>query len=218
MANAGGKAGGGWGFKMVGWKKMKALLNPAGFSETLKKNVAKATKLNGMMLRAEVRKRISDKAYSPNAKLTIALKGSSTPLVDDADLMNAISDVVIDWKTVFVGVKRGTRGGEFNLAAILHEGAQIEVTPKMRLMFFLLYEVSHGKTPASKLTGRAAEIWASAGADMKFYPLKDGTTHIVIPARHFFRAVFEDPKVIKRAKANWEAAVAATFEQLGGES
>ncbi len=211
---------GAFSFVPVGWGKMKTLLNPAEFTPTLEKNLEKATKLNGMLVRREIRDRVKASVYSPNAKLTIIIKGSSKALVGNADLFNAITDVPIDFKTVFVGVKKAAKGkhGEdlANLAAVLHEGISIPVTEKMRNLFFKLYQVSHGKISPAQLTGRAKEIWEDSHEGI-FYPLKAETQHIVIPPRHYFKAVFEDAKVLAQVKKNWELAVEATFKEMASK-
>jgi hypothetical protein len=205
---------GGFEFKPTGWQKLKVLLSPSDFNPTLEKNLARATALNAKLVRREIRERMRKRAYSPNAKLTVLLKNSSTPLIDTADLWNAVTDHVVNWKTAFVGVLKATRGRSqeelANLAAVLHEGINIEVTPSMRHLFLLLYEASLGKLDPAKLTGRALEIWERS-KNRNFFPLGLATTHIVIPPRPFFKMVFEDKTLLGTLKANWQKAVQATF-------
>jgi hypothetical protein len=207
---------GGFKFEPKGWQKLKAMLNPTEFTGTLDKNLKKATAYNAKLVRRKVREVMKANEFSPNAQLTIAIKHSSKSLIDNADLFNAVSDVVVDAKTAFVGVLRRVRGGQMaNLAAILHEGAMIPVTENMRILFFSLYQAYHGKISPSKLEGRAAELWEESKGEVRFLPLAKGTTHIVIPPRDYFERAFEDKQLLAELKGNWQAAVKGTFDHLG---
>jgi hypothetical protein len=228
---------GGADIKLKGWKTLKALLNPTDFSATLKKNVDRATRYNAAFVRKEMRKRIKEAVYDGNAKLTILIKHASKSLIDDADLFNAITDVLVGGNSYarFVGVIRQAVGpdGEtslYNIARDLHEGMIITVTSSMRLLFQLLFEATqkvgarddHGRflkhaarvTP-DFLTGRAREIFEQLKPGDKIYPLKTDTIQIVTKPRPYARAVFTDPYVLNFCKGNWNAAVAASFKKVG---
>jgi hypothetical protein len=168
-----------------------------GLAERLLKEMEKATKVNAMLVVKEIKRRIRAKEYAPNSALTVALKGSSTPLVDNADLFRSIEAHTIDSLRQFAGVLRGTRSkdGEdlVNIAKILHDGIMIKMTPAMRRWIF------------AQLRDAGVEDDKSAGKNKK-------PGWVVIPGRPFIKAVFDDPKVKAMVKANWEQAVKRVLE------
>lgn len=195
------------------WGKLRMMLDPTKFKAALDSNIGKATLFNAKMVEREIRQRIVAKKYAAGAPLTALIKGSSKPLVDHADMMNACAHEIINSGQAWVGVKRTAVGGAypggvFNLAVALHEGTTITVTPAMRGLFWMLFRATRAKDP-SKLDGRALEIyslWARSGST-PIYPLKETTTQITIPPRPFIRAVFDDKIIADRCKKNWEKAV-----------
>lgn len=211
--------------KMTGdWKRMAAALDPKRFEANLQANIHKATKFNGMMVRAEVRRRIKGRKYEANAPLTVLVKRSSTPLVDDGDLFGAVTSKDIDAYSVFVGILRSATSKDgrslTNIAEFLHSGGNIPVTEAMRGMFILLSEVGQGKREVASLEGRAAEMAkALKGRIKNIHPLKQSTKFIVVPPRPFLTSVLEDPIVLKRCEKNWrKAAMAAFKDQASGKT
>ena len=120
------------------------------------KSYQKALMKVGLHMRKKIRQGIRSGApggeqFEALSKFTIERKGSSKPLIDDADLIQSINFEVVDTDAVFVGVKRNTTNKEgddlVNIGAI-HEGvdpntgkvrehgAVIPVTKKMRGWFF----------------------------------------------------------------------------------
>lgn len=205
-------------FKMTGWKKLKTIFSPADFGAVLVPNLKRATAFNAQLVRKEIRQRIVDMKYSPNSLATIAMKGSSKPLVGkNSQLFNGVTTLVVNEKTAFVGLLRQTRIGKnqaglANLAEMLHKGMTITVTPAMRHMFLLLYEVSEGREHPEILKGRAKELWETTKGN--FLPIGKNTTHIIIPGRHFISEVFEDHAVLEKCKANWAKAVEASIMKV----
>jgi len=96
----------------------------------------------------------------------------------------------------------GMRADE--LAEILHDGATIPVTPRMRAMFYYLSMASMGRMDPGRLTGAAAEMWKRQPGG--YFGLSEDTTHIEIPPRPFIREVFEDKATINFVQANWQNA------------
>jgi len=196
-----------------GWLRYKRALNPSSYTATLKRHVGKATERNGLLAVREVRREIRRGVPPTNALLTRQLKGGGKPLVgtSGADLFNAVTSNLVAWHTVVVGVKRMTsHGGHFNVAEIVHEGAEIKVTPAMRTMFRLLFWASEqynsGRPVTVHLEGRARELWMMSKRK-RFYPLKDSTTTIVIPPRPFFRYAFRERSLHRAIERNWADAV-----------
>jgi len=201
-------------FKMTGdWKKLQKAFDPRVFQAKNKRHIERATKLNGLLGERIVRKTMDDPSlYKENAPLTIAIKGSTKPLIDDADLRKAIKHEVVDAFTVFVGVLRTHTFS--NIAEKLHEGVVIPVSRKMRNMFRLLwlkYQLSsRGKGAELKLTGRAEDLWE----DYKGPWYRIRKPNIVIRPRRFFKFAFDDPELQKKAKENWVLAIARTLREL----
>jgi len=164
--------------KFGDWKRLEKTLD--GIQRKIEAAMRKATRKNALLLERHIKKGIQTskpaggKSLAPLHPLTIQLKGSSKPLVDNADMLNAITHKMVGKTDAVVGLlrnvpKKGATGaaiGLVNLGWIHEHGWAIRVTPKMR------------------------EYLASQGM-----PLKATTTHIKIPARPFVRPVFEDKKV-----------------------
>jgi hypothetical protein len=154
-----------------------------GLAGRIKKEISKATAVNTMLVVKEIKRRIRAKEYAPNSALTIALKGSSTPLIDNADLFRSIQAHLIDSYRSFAGVLRGTRskdGGDLvNLAKMLHDGISIKMTPAMRRWIF---------AQLNQAGIEAGEVAGGGGAKKSKKP-----GWVVIPGRPFIKDVFDDP-------------------------
>jgi hypothetical protein len=203
------------------WHDMKHALNAGRLKEAVRVEIGNATDKAALFVRGRIRKRIQDgTTYSANAQLTMMLKHTTKPLVGaGADLFNSVTTKKIDWRSAFVGVLRGTsvNGVDMvNIGEIVHEGASIKVTDKMRGMFLALAMVGRGQMPASNLQPRAAELAKQLGDNIKqIRPLKLTTRVIIIPPRHFISSVFNDPNVVKRCQSIWKSAAT---KALKGES
>lgn len=206
-------------FRLVGdWRKFARAIDPDRLGPALEANLKKATIVNAMYVIAEIRRRIKRRAYERNSALTVLIKRSSAPLVDDGDMFNAFTYQVINPTTVFVGILRTSRDSSgqnlANVAELLHEGGAVQVTEAMRNMFSLLASVASGERSKGELTGRAADLAARLKDRIKqIKPLKESTKALVIPPRPFFRAVFKDPKVLKKVRKTWEKAVQDTLKE-----
>jgi hypothetical protein len=196
-------------FRLKGVNRWKKALNAQGFDRAARRNMRRATALNGKIAEATMRKTIqSSRLIKRNAALTKAIKGSAKPLVDDAAMFKAINSRVIDDYTAFAGVLRTDRS--FNVAVMTHEGKEkILVTRKMRAMFRALWQASEGRISADKLTGRAKELFEER--PFGWYPLKFSTKFIVLPKRPWVDITFRNTKMASLVRKNWEDALVATF-------
>lgn len=192
----------------AGWDRLKEALDPARFTKEMRRQLKMASRRNGKIMEAAVRRHIKKGGFEKNAALTIAIKGSSKPLVDHGQLFQFITSRIIGDFSLFVGVLRSDE--HYNIIAAIHQGVTIPVTDAMRGMFFALWQASTGVLPPSKLTGRAAELWARKPGG--WLPLKASTKYINIPARRFFDGVMADAALIKRLKGNWRDALWQTFK------
>lgn len=188
------------------WSKLSSMLSPSVASGRIAREMRNATRSNGAIARKAIRKHIQSGLSPANEPLTIMIKGSTKPGVTGrGELFKAITSVVIDPYTAEVGVKKGDP--EANTAIVVHEGARIKVTPKMRAMFGYLADVSDGGRPASALSGRAAELYRMRPGGWK--ALKQSTTHIRIPGRPFIEQALDDETLRRKLAHNWLSAWAA---------
>jgi hypothetical protein len=200
--------------KRAEWKAFGKAVDPRELDRVMRRNLRRATALNGKNLERTVRKKIQGGKFTPNADLTIAIKGSSKPLVDTGHrLFQAVTSRVVDEFTVWVGIQFKDRF--YNVAKLLHDGGAIGVTDRMRGLFYVLWLASIGAIPESELTGRAAELWARKPGG--WFPLSDNTRAIMIPSRPFLAQAIEDARLRRVARANWVAAIKAAFRELAEE-
>ena len=127
------------------------------FEKRLGNETAKGLERLGIFAVGLIRRSIRSGDYAPNAALTIALKGSSRPLVDQGTLIKSVTyDVTSENGQIvlYVGADRTTRwkGQLYNLVKILHDGATIRVTPAMlaAVMAKLRSKRGRGSAPANR--------------------------------------------------------------------
>lgn len=112
------------------WSRLDEILTPSRIAAGVKQAASRV----GNYGASQVKKGIvsgapSGQTFTPNSSLTVARKGSSSPLIDKGDLVGNITYQVIDAEHVFIGVRRGEKA---NIAAVHEFGCTIRVTPKMR--------------------------------------------------------------------------------------
>jgi hypothetical protein len=186
------------------WKRFRKAIDSKNFSQALDKHVRRALARTGKLAEATIRKTIQTGMKPPNAPLTEEIKKSEKPLVGiHGQLFQGITSVLVGTRSVFVGVLRTDKN--YNIGLTVHEGKAIRVTERMRTMFWYLWMVSEGRMGPDRLTGRAAELWQQKPGG--WYPLRDETKFIIIPARPFIKAAFDDEGLASRVKANWQKAV-----------
>lgn len=186
-----------------GWKTVQKVLDKKRYQAILSKEMRRSLVMSANILLEEYRDAIDRRRIRPwNKPLTIAIKGKNHPLLDSGGLRDSIKITPIGDHAVSVGIPRSSQ--YYNIARIVSDGANIEVTDKMRLMFLLLYRVSEGLTPASVLRGRAAELWEKSPGE--WYPLDPNKRLIRIPPRPFIKRTFERPSVKKRVRRQMEIA------------
>lgn len=196
-----------------GWKRMKNALKGPEAQRALKAELKRATQLNAKLAEAQIRKTIRKGGFARNAALTIAIKGSTKPLVDQGQLFQFITSKTIGDSTVFVGMLR--TDDDYNIGMAIHQGAAIPVTNAMRGLFFVLWQASSGRMPASKLTGRAADLFERMPDG--WYPLKDSTKVIIIPPRPFIAQALAAADFKAKIVGNWNMAVVRALKHRAGE-
>ena len=175
------------------WGKLVNLLNPARMKQKLHQAAARV----GNYGVSEIKKGIVSGApggqkFTPNSALTIARKGSSSPLIDKGDLVGSVTYDIPNPNTVFIGVKKTAKGGadQANIAAVHEFGCTIPVTPKMRA--YMHYQGIH---------------------------LKPTTQYINIPPRPFLSPIFNSNEFREKiAKIYLRAIKSAFLAGSGGSS
>lgn len=190
---------------------MAKALDSKLFGQVLRKHIHHATRVNGKLLEAAIRKGIQKGVPPPNAKLTTQLKGSTKTLVDDGDLFKAITSTTTHWNRGFVGVMK--TDASYDIAQAVHDGVEIPVTEPMRRLFYALWLVSVGSKDGNSLTGRAAEMWEAMPGGWK--RLSPSTTAITIPPRPFIKNVFEDKAVQAQVQKNWATSIERAIKEMG---
>lgn len=194
------------------WAAFAKALDSKRWAKLAQGNVNRANGRIAFRIRAISRRLIQTKAFDQNAALTVAVKGSSTPLVDTGQgLWGALTIVQPTWDKAFVGVLKSD--GKYSIAKALHDGTKIKVTERMRAMFYYLWLKSMGRNV--ELTGRALELWERRSTGWK--PLKRDTQAISIPERPYILSAFQDPKLRAYAQRQWRDAVNKTCKEAMGQ-
>lgn len=191
-----------------GWKKYERAHEVRRFQRKLQKHKKRAF---DEIARTIVREVVhASGSFTPNAPLTLLLKNGQKPLVDTGKkLFKAVSTKTISKDKLFIGFSKNSKF--YPRAKLIHDGGTIRVTQKMRNMFYALWLVSKGRMDSSQLSGRAAELWRM---NQEWYPLNETTKAIRIPGRPFMEEVFKDPKVIRKARAEFIRAINQTLREL----
>lgn len=111
------------------WDRFIKAMDPKRFRAAFDAEATRAMQATGREVEREARKAIRNREFAPNAQATIDRKGSSTPLVDSNEMVNRIRSVAgkdAEGYFVTVGTNRKVsgKGGEVNIAAVLHEGVK----------------------------------------------------------------------------------------------
>lgn len=190
--------------KTIGFKEFDDMLKPSKFEPRLKKQIKESMDLVGMIAadsiidgidRRQAPPGMEKPSDYPNKPRTVAMKKNDTPLVGEApaSLRGSITHDVVSWKEVVVGVlRRKTEVGKdgkpddvINIAAIVHEGATIPVTPKMRAFM------------------------AQQG-----FPLSPNTLKIRIPGRPFLKSALRKERMAEY-KEIWGDAIQRALANRG---
>lgn len=187
----------------TGFDELKKKVQPKSFEKRLQRNVKKATRKVGLLAVRKVKTDIRQKKVKPSklSGLTVAIKGSTKALVDTGELLKSIISQLVAWNIVLVGVLKnravrdeltGQTKDVIMIAKILHDGADIPVSDKMRRFFFWL-----ANSEASPVKG-------------KIHALKPSTRMIHVPARPFMKGIL-DKSARDEYRKVWQAAVNKTL-------
>lgn len=179
-----------------GLEDLERAIEPRRFANRLEREVYKASRLNAQIGASAITTSINSGGYAPNSPTTTAIKGSGRPLVDKGHLLQSITGETEGPYAALVGVLKsrvvtdesGKGKDILNIAKILHEGAVIPVTDKMRRFMAMMSRKNPGR----------------------YRPIRNSTSVIVIPRRPFLEAALTDA-MQKKYNDNWMRAVHRSF-------
>lgn len=192
------------------WNKGRKVFGKLG--ELTRANIKDATARNAVLVRDQVKRTIRNgrPEWAPLSPLTIGSKGSSKPLIDNNDLMQAVSSIRVGPLSFFVGVPRN-KGLLVTIATTQEFGATI----RPRKAKALAIPVSRKAKELSRKHGGIRNIpglFRPKGT--KVLAISKGKTfeimfilsqQTVIPPRSFIEPSFADAR--HRMKREWEWAI-----------
>lgn len=160
--------------KLEGFDELARAIDDKQFRAMVVRKLRKKNMVLSQIGVSTLKDTIRNGAFYRNSPVTVALKGSSKPLIDNADLLGNCNAKIVPWGFV-CGTQRISSGGA-DIAVILHEGATVPVTDRMRSAWKYFAKLSGGRVK----------------------PLKASTTHIRIPERPYLRMAFVDDQTFGR--------------------
>lgn len=186
---------------MSGWGRLLLITDPVKFGKLLNSNMRKGLTAATLDVERDIRDSIrTDGEYAANSPMTVAMKGSTRPLVDTGhNLMRSITRKVHSATHAEVGVNFRAESGA-NIARALHDGFSLDLSdPKYAKLRYWLIRKRQELVDEGKLAFGPAR----AGA------YKPG--FLVVPGRPFFTRVFRSKKTRDRVMARLGAAFGATL-------
>lgn len=204
--------------KMTGdMEAFKKFVNPNTFSADIQAAIKRATIRNSLFLVNKIKENIRNREFDSNSELTLALKNSNLPLLNQKNLWNAIDHQLRDSFTSEIGIIKNadSTGSQFGkvkskiniktLVELMESGYTITVTDKMkRAIAIALKEKSPRKKGSSTAASRIRSV-------------KSGTTLIVPPRKLFTKVFLEDPTIEKVLQANWRKALEGMWLKRGAK-
>lgn len=190
-------------------------LEPARVNAILDAVYKSAFQRIGEIAVAAIRNAIRADEYEPNSPITVILKGSSKPLVDHGDLIQAVSYSQPTPRSLQVGMIKTVvaKGETYNIGVILHEGASIDVGahPKVRTKVWAMVSEALGtRRRGASLTSTWRAAVALAGSHGG-----SGRKDIwIIPARPFISGPLQGPAFQAKLERVYEMAAKQAVERM----
>lgn len=174
------------GVSFRGFREFIRAFSPGHARRRLAEEQVRRMRRAVLLLRTDILKYIASAEHGvPNAPLTALIKGSTLPLVDRGDLRLGIETDVSNGRRGVVGAvgvtrSRRTKDGKklFSVAAALHEGFVIRVTPAVRAAVLAkLRERRGGALPPGG--GSGSTTWKVRGRPFIREPLTRSERRII---------------------------------------
>ena len=197
------------------WNKGRKVFRNLG--ELTRANIKDATARNAVLARDQVKRTIRNgrSEWPPLKPLTIGSKGSSKPLIDDNDLMQAVSSIRLGPLSFFVGIPLNK--GLLVIIATTHEFGR---TIRPRKAKALAIPTSREAKELSRRhggTGNIPGLFRPRGTRVlamdkgkHFQIMFILSKEVVIPPRPFIAPSFADAR--HRMKREWEWAVISALK------
>ena len=174
----------------------------------VEREIKKATMRNAMFLVAEIKKNIRARKFSSNSPLTLALKKSNLPLLNEKNLFDAIDFKLQSSFEAEVGLiaEKTSTGGVTGksipmsqLIQLMESGFTITVTPDMRAAIAIeLRKLGVKDNIDGFASGEGKKTW-------------------VVPPRPFLSVVFDNPAINVTLGENWRQAIVGLFKKQGAK-
>lgn len=194
------------------WDDILKTLEPSVFRARLLRASAIAGGRVGYLVQAKIRQGIQSGRYADNSPITVILKGSSRPLVDKGDLFQSITYDQPDPWSVRVGIMRRKVGDDaINLAAVLHDGATIDVGkhPRVRRKVFAMVSRALSAERLAALVPRSRRAVSNAAGGLGGGGSRRDVW--IIPPRPFITDVLTEASMRHAVEEHYGAAVRAAF-------
>lgn len=192
----------------------KKFINPNTTQNDINRAIRKATIRNSLFLIKKVKDNIRNREFDSNSELTLAMKNSDLPLLNQRNLWKAIdfklkssfeSEVGLVSEKDSTGSQFGKSKKQINLkklVELMEDGYTITVTKKMKLAIAIALNKDKPRKGSSK-----------KGTSK----LKTGSTYTV-PSRKVFTKVFEeDPSIDKVLQGNWRMELENMWKRRGAK-
>lgn len=200
----------------------RKFLNARRLKRNLDREIRRGTIKNALFLIKQVKVNIRSKPFESNAPLTLALKRSNMPLMDEKNLWDAINYTLKDAFSAEVGIvgtariSTGSKGkGRRSsimvekLVELMEEGFTITVTQEMRsALMASLREQVNPKT--GNLTGKAKRGLKGAAK------VNPQATYRV-PPRPLLSSVWKNRKIRRELRKNWRQALERVWKNQGAK-
>ena len=193
------------------WSAFTQAVDPKEFRARLERQLVLAHKRIGRQFVRMARQRIRALQYASNSPITRIIKASSKPLVDTGQLFQGITFSTPDPYTLRVGVHKSKIGSEaVNIAIVLHEGATIIVTAKVRAAVFAKVSKQLGAASGGAFKKGQRRTIITAARDLtksRGATITSGRTIWRIPGRPYLSDPLNDPAFILFVRETWSEAV-----------
>jgi hypothetical protein len=196
-------------------KNFEKFIKPGTAQSDLVNAIRKGTIRNYLFLIKKVKDNIRNREFDSNSELTLAMKNSDLPLLNQRNLWNAIDFKMKSAFEVEVGIikKAGSTGSQFGkaksqismetLVELMEEGYDITVTDKMKKAIAIALSKKEGKGSSTKKRSVSS--------------MKTGST-LTVPSRKVFSKVFEeDPTIDRVLQENWRKAIEDMWKKRGAK-
>lgn len=202
-------------------KAFMTFLDSTRFRGNLEREMRRATLKSALMMVKFVKKEMAQgKSFTKNSKMTLALKRSNRPLIDELNLRDAINFQLVDSFRAEIGIvdrrlSTGSKAGSNKtllemekLVQLMESGYVITVTKAM--ITALMARLESDVTPAGKRDR------ALAGIAKNSLRGKSSSTWRV-PPRKVLSTMWARKDIQDQLRINWREALAKVFKAQGAK-